>query len=64
MSGKYKTPICLIILSFMIPFLGNPIPKHEPPPIADTPFDYLLLIISGGLSFIAIIWIILLRNDK
>ena len=64
MLGKYKTPIFLIIFSFLMQFLGNPIPRHEPPPIADTPFDYLLLIISGGLSFIAIIWIILLRNDK
>ena len=64
MFGKYKTPIFLIIFSFLIQFLGNPDPRHEPPKIANTPFDYLLLIISGGLSFIAIIWIILLRNDK
>lgn len=64
MFGKYKTPIFLIIFFFLIQFLGNPVPRHEPPKIANTPFDYLLLIISGGLSFIAIIWIILLRNDK
>ena len=99
MFGKYKTPIFLIIFSFLIQFLGHPVPSHEPPKIANTPFDYLLLIIaihrkfqtrrvaedstrlygeaaqhrmrlsvdgyiSGGLSFIAIIWIILLRNDK
>jgi len=46
MFGKYKTPIFLIIFSFLIQFLGNPVPRHEPPKIANTPFDYLLLIIA------------------
>lgn len=64
MLKKYKKPIILLIVTFFIQFLGNPVPKHYPAETLNTVFDYIIFFIGYVFLIIGIIWILMLYHDK
>ena len=43
MFERYKKPLILIAIGFLLGFLGSPVPRNSPPPIELTIFDQLYI---------------------